>query len=38
LNEMLQICSVNIFEQAPAAEILASKIDENSPTQDEIAF
>src|SRR6202044_2910037 len=30
LNEILQICSVNIFEQAPATETLASQTDENS--------
>jgi IS4 transposase len=30
LNEILQICSVNIFEQAPATEILAAQTDENS--------
>jgi hypothetical protein len=30
LNEILQICSVNIFEQAPAAEILAPQTDEVS--------
>ncbi len=29
LNEILQICSVNIFEQAPATEILAAQTDEN---------
>jgi hypothetical protein len=29
LNEILQICSVNIFEQAPATEILAAQMDEN---------
>jgi len=29
LNEILQICSVNIFEQAPAIETLAAKTDEN---------
>ena len=27
LNEILQICSVNIFEQAPAVEILAAQAD-----------
>jgi IS4 transposase len=30
LNEILQICSVNNFEQAPATETLASQTDENS--------
>ena len=30
LNEILQICSVNIFQQAPAAETLAPQMDENS--------
>jgi hypothetical protein len=29
LNEILQICSVNIFEQAPAREILAANVDAN---------
>jgi IS4 transposase len=29
LNEILQICSVNIFEQAPATEILAAQTEEN---------
>jgi Transposase DDE domain/Domain of unknown function (DUF4372) len=29
LNEIRQICSVNIFEQAPAGEILAAQTDEN---------
>jgi hypothetical protein len=38
LNEMLQICSVNIFEQAPAAEILAAQINENSLSRDEFCF
>jgi len=31
LNEILQICSVNIFEQAAATEILAMQTDENLP-------
>ena len=30
LNEILQICSVNIFEQAPAAEILAAQTNKIS--------
>jgi hypothetical protein len=38
LNEMLQICSVNIFEQAPAAEILAAQINESSPSRDEFCL
>lgn len=29
LSEILQICSVNIFEQAPAAEMLAANFSEN---------
>ena len=29
LNEILQVCSVNIFEQAPATEIFAAQKDEN---------
>jgi len=33
LNEILQICSVNIFEQAPAAEILAAKINQDPGTE-----
>jgi IS4 transposase len=36
LNEILQICSVNIFEQAPAAETLASQMDENSLSGDHL--
>jgi IS4 transposase len=31
LNEILQICSVNIFEQAPASEIFAIQTNENLP-------
>jgi hypothetical protein len=38
LNEILQICSVNIFEQAPAAEILATQPDEDSSTCREFDF
>jgi hypothetical protein len=38
LNEILQICSVNIFEQAPAAEILAAQTDENSLTRGQSCF
>jgi hypothetical protein len=38
LNEILQICSVNIFEQAPATEILAAKMDENLLSRDQIDF
>jgi hypothetical protein len=30
LNEILQICSVNIFEQSPACEILTAQADEDS--------
>jgi hypothetical protein len=29
LNEILQVCSVNIFEQVPAVEILATQTEEN---------
>lgn len=35
LNEILQICSVSIFEQAPALEILAAQTDENMLTQNQ---
>jgi hypothetical protein len=38
LNEILQICSVNIFEQAPATEILAAQTDENSLSCDRLVF
>jgi hypothetical protein len=34
LNEILQICSVNIFEQAPATEILAAEPNENRLPED----
>jgi hypothetical protein len=37
LNEILQICSVNIFEQAPATETLASQTDENSSSGNELS-
>jgi hypothetical protein len=38
LNEILQICSVNIFEQAPAREILAANTDVNSSSRDSVAI
>ena len=38
LNEILQICSVNIFEQAPAVEILAAKINGPALIGDQPAF
>jgi IS4 transposase len=38
LNEILQICSVNIFEQAPAYEILTAQADENPLTGDRFDF
>jgi IS4 transposase len=38
LNEILQICSVSIFDQAPAAEILAVQNNPSSHTQIESEF
>jgi len=38
LNEILQICSVGIFEQAPAREIFAMQTVEKLPPDDEFAF
>ena len=38
LNEILQICSVNIFEQASAVEILAAQINEPALIADQTAF
>lgn len=38
LNEILQIGSVNIFEQAPAAEILAASFAENLITNKQLDF
>ena len=38
LNEILQICSVHIFGQAPATEILAAQTDENSLSCDQFVF
>jgi hypothetical protein len=38
LNEILQICSVNIFEQAPASETLTSQTDENSSSGNRLGF
>jgi len=38
LNEILQICSVSIFEQAPAREIFAMQINENQPPDNKFAF
>jgi hypothetical protein len=38
LNEILQICSVNIFEQAPATEILAAQTDENLRIRSQFVF
>ncbi len=38
LNEILQICSVNIFEQAAATEILATKTNENLLSGGQFAF
>jgi hypothetical protein len=35
LNEILQICSVSIFEQAPALEILAAQTEEKMLTQNQ---
>jgi hypothetical protein len=36
LNEILQICSVNIFEQVPAAEALTTQMEENLLTCDQL--
>jgi hypothetical protein len=38
LNEILQICSVNIFEQAPAREILAANTDANPLSRDSVVI
>jgi hypothetical protein len=38
LNEILQICSVGIFEQAPAREIFAMQTVEKLPPDDEFTF
>jgi len=38
LNEILQIYSVNIFEQAPAREIFAMQTDENLPLYNDFNF
>jgi hypothetical protein len=38
LNEILQICSVNIFEQAPATEVLAAPVEENLSTRRQFDF
>jgi hypothetical protein len=38
LNEILQICSVNIFEQVPAMEIFATKTAPLTPVQNEDDF
>lgn len=38
LNEILQICSVSIFEQAPAREIFAMQTNENQPPDNKFAF
>jgi IS4 transposase len=38
LNEILQICSVNIFEQTPARELLGIQTDENPTLGDEFNF
>ncbi|HEV2329798.1 MAG TPA: hypothetical protein VGY56_13530, partial [Verrucomicrobiae bacterium] len=38
LNEILQICSVNIFEQAPAIEILAPQSNEGTLIGDQTDF
>jgi hypothetical protein len=35
LNEILQICSVNIFAQVPALEALAAETDEECSSGDE---
>jgi hypothetical protein len=38
LNEILQICSVNIFEQAPAREMLATNTDANLLSRESIVI
>jgi hypothetical protein len=38
LNEILQICSVNIFEQAPAREILAANPEANPLSRDSVVI
>jgi hypothetical protein len=38
LNEILQIVSVNIFEQAPAIEVLAAKTDNAPSVADQVDF
>jgi len=38
LNEILQICSVNIFEQAPAREILAANTNANPLSREKVAI
>lgn len=38
LNEILQICSVNIFEQAPALEILAAQTEDNPASENRPCF
>jgi hypothetical protein len=38
LNEILQICSVNIFEQAPAREMLATNTDANPLSHDSVVI
>lgn len=38
LNEILQICSVNIFEQAPAREMLAANTDANPLSRDGVVI
>ena len=38
LSEILQICGVNIFEQAPARELLTTEPNEKTVSQDRVDF